>query len=415
MGTVSFQDYPNVSMDFKDVEIEKIPEIITAYWVDADGKKATKLPYGTDTIGIYIKGKNLSGKEAKIRVFDSDWGPFNDDHIIDIKEKLTGDEKVIPLDFTEKHFVEGEKADDFHNDNTEDSLQLYFTIEIEDYIKEEYCNEDEEQLNVHVVKYIPRIMKKIGWEMGFALQEEWFARKSNEKPQENEPLMNVITMDWVLGFSRAKEVYDSLVSSTQKLWVSKLGKKALIQEIKRMIEDGHVSLPRKIHETSPFGVVKQNVVNYEHSSKGKMQVPLFDKYHYQEKEFEESLFDTFWNNKLDDLYAALANFVFRMCSSGTITRNNNSYTISVKKVHVYVRDSFDFIDDGLLMSQPLGYWNIAGQEVNARPKYGHRLIKNSSYQEYRKEFDKGGDFILFSDLKSIDVQDSFNVSLSDLV
>ena len=110
MGTAWFNEDPDIKTEFKDLKIERPPQIITAYWVDADGKKTTKLPYGTDKIGVYIKGKNLSGKEAKMTVFDSDLGMFDDDDMRDIVVNFDSDEETTYFELTAKVFEKGEQG-----------------------------------------------------------------------------------------------------------------------------------------------------------------------------------------------------------------------------------------------------------------------------------------------------------------
>jgi uncharacterized protein DUF6402 len=63
---------------------------------------------------------------------------------------------------------------------------------------------------------IPRIMRVKGWLQGALLLEKWFAGPSATKPSYSAPDLTTIKMDWALGFPRAKDVFDAMV--TEKVW-----------------------------------------------------------------------------------------------------------------------------------------------------------------------------------------------------
>ena len=414
MGTAWFNEDPDIKTEFKDLKIEKIPKIITAYWVDADGKKTTKLPYGTDKIGIYIKGKNLSGKEAKIKVFDSDWGMFDDDCMGNIVVDFDSDEETTYFELTAKIFEKGEK------DKTkpkEDYLQLYFKIQIDEQIDEEFCNSVEEQLKVHAVRYIPRAMRAQDWHMGAALQEEWFSRKETEtstKPLQNPPVIDLIKMEWVLSFPRVKAVYDSILE--ERTWINEKAKNSLVGELKRMNKEGLITLPTKEGENTDFGVFDPILVTYKHWKDGITQSPIYDKYYYQLAEHSESPISAAWNGKeaLDDLFAALGDFIFRIIGGGTITKKGKEYVIRITKLGIYVRDNFDFNDLWWTPNQPLGFWNIKEKDIRTLPAPGYYYISNESYRDYREEFEMGEDFTVYSDIKYELVNGSFRILSNEL-
>ncbi len=377
------------------VVVTNDPEIIDAYWVDKDEKKTTILSFGeNERARIKIETENALGKKITVKIYENDFGPMNEDFIHEYSWTNSKKDMIYSFNVTPAMFIKGE----------EDLVHFYFTVQIDDEKESEFCNSSSEYLKVHLVQYIPGIMRSLGWKKGASIQDEWFKRVASEDASANNPNTSIISMSWVLKYERAKTIHDIIVN--QKRWVNSAGKRALIQEIKRM-KDDNIKIPSSEGTTTSFGVFDDRIVNYKNS-----QIPLFDKYHYQEIAFMENAYSA-TDEDLDDLYAALANFVFRMSSGGTITRKKDHFLIRITKVATYVRDSFNFIDEGWnnIMSQPLGYWNIKEKKASTSSKKGFRYINNGSYNTYRKEFGKGGDFLVFSNLKYINTNDEFKVPI----
>ncbi len=389
MAYIQIKGYPNTKIKIKLPKVIKKAEILEAYWSDEKGIKINVLDYNKKAY-IRIKSKNIFKKIITLRVYESDIGPMNDDFIWEDELSLKNNDAILSFNLTPNMFVKGE----------EDLVNFYFTLQIEDQDEKEFNNNKKEYLKVHLVRYVPGVLKALGWNKGAELQEEWFSRQASSNPDSNNPNLSIITMNWILGFTSAKTLLSSMI--TQKIWVNTAGKRALLSEIKRMIKDNEVTIPINEGSSSSFGVFNNTIINYKNK-----RIPKFDKYHYQERAFAPGSFST-----LDDLTAALANFVFRMSSGGTITKNKDNYTIQIIKVATYVRDSFDFIDPGWA-SQNLGYWNIQENKVvKFSLGSGYRLIENSSYQNYRSEFQMGGDFRLYSDIHYTNTNDTFDVPLT---
>lgn len=374
-------------------EVEKTPQVLEAYWCDKDQVKTTVLEHKSKAY-VLIKGANLDGKKIKFEAYETDFGPMNDDFIHEYEWTFSGTEMLYSFNVTPKMFVKGE----------EDLVHFYFTLAIEEDDAVTFCYSDDEYLKFHLVRYVPGVLSALGWNTGSALQDEWFSRAKTTDPDSTNPDQSIVKMSWALGFARVKTVHDAMI--TNKIWVSTKGKPALVKEIQRMVTDGKVTVPKKEGDSTAFGIFSNSIIDHDDQ-----KIPTFDKYHYQESKFKPGVWDN-TTTDLDDLTAALANFVFRMSAGGTITKTKTGYTVHVTKVATYIRDSFDFIDPGWA-SQDLGYWNIAKNKVSKTPgviSSGYRLIENSSYQNYQDEFDIGGDFRLFSDIKFTTVNDSFNVS-----
>jgi hypothetical protein len=87
---------------------------------------------------------------------------------------------------------------------------------------------------------------------------------------------------------------------------------------------------------------------------------------------------------------------------GTVSYSQNSLEVTVEEVGIYARDSYDFINDGSTYwqclycdDQPLGNWDTIAPE-NLK---GVGKISNNTFNNWRKANNKGGDFLVYSDIK----------------
>jgi hypothetical protein len=63
--------------------------------------------------------------------------------------------------------------------------------------------------------------------------------------------------------------------------------------------------------------------------------------------------------------------------------------------------------------QPLEFWDCADQDVTKTPRPGAYYVTNEDFRKWRKKYGngKGGDFLVFSDIKILNVHDSFDFLL----
>jgi hypothetical protein len=247
------------------------------------------------------------------------------------------------------------------------------------------------------------IMDHLGWTNGRDLMLDWFGRSANNNPkQDNNPNIDTIKMDWVLGYERAKKVYDKAIA--EKVWVNTPAKKVIEDQLIRSMG----KIPINVGDTVTFGSVGEG------QSFTPAQMKQFDEdYHFQHRPVNSSLV----SDPLDDLFAALANFNFQFITQGTVERlpdvdGKARYKVTLEKVGIYVKDSYDFNDippDAEYTSQPLGYWNCVRRKVYKTPGFGAYYVTNWDFREWRSQYGDGmgGDFLVFSDIKVIDVDDTF--------
>jgi hypothetical protein len=102
----------------------------------------------------------------------------------------------------------------------------------------------------------------------------------------------------------------------------------------------------------------------------------------------------------DGLTAALGNFSLYVSPViGEVTVDSGRLSITINQVGFQVVDSFDFDGD-----QYLGNWDENSNRVyNGSTKLGGVPVYNESFRDWRSSNGKGGDFLLFSDIKTVEV------------
>ena len=223
---------------------------------------------------------------------------------------------------------------------------------------------------------IPRIMRSQGWVNGARLMETWFSRPPAIAPAYGPPETSIIRIDsWVLTYPRARQVYDKIISgriwenpASQKEIATMLRRKGLLKASCWAFGGGTASVELQDPDYINFRVVDQSVVS-----------------------------------GLNDLAAALANFVFRLLVSGTVEEDKGTYKVRIMEVGIYVRDSYDF--NG---SQHLGFWNDSDNSVSSWNPLSGTAVGNSDFTAWRTANGRGGDFLVFSDIKKTTLSPPFS-------
>ncbi len=206
------------------------------------------------------------------------------------------------------------------------------------------------------LRAIPGIMTANGWHLGSKFMNRWFASPAKIRPADGQPdETESVTMDWVLGFARAKKAYDEILSlkplktpNCQKVIKQKYGS--------HIGQFGDFSLP--------ISQLHQHHIQYRLVT----SKPLIDV------------------TEVDDLLAALGDFHFYVTLKGVA----DSKEIRITHVGVHVHDEYEFNGE-----QRLGYWN---HETNCGGfnKLKGNTVTNQSFNKYRESTRQGGDFIIYS-------------------
>ena len=208
---------------------------------------------------------------------------------------------------------------------------------------------------------IPGEMRWNGWNEGAELLETWFERSPAIAPKYSAPVTNVIKMDWVLKFPRAKDVFDQILKD--KIWTNDASKKRLREFLLKLpwnaLTYGDLS--------RPVTVIDEQWVNSRPVTSSIASALLFG---------------------LDGLFAALGNFQLQVAVSGKVIGGpasqlpGGSVTLIIEEVGIYAKDSVDFNGD-----QSLGPWG-----------YRDDPVTNSDFRQWRSAHNMGGDFQVFSDV-----------------
>ena len=169
----------------------------------------------------------------------------------------------------------------------------------------------------------------------------------------------------------------------------------LKERLREMYKEGDLALPKVFGQKIEFG----NTTNDVTIDSNGMKTTKLDKYWVNERVYSSDLL----LDPLDDLYGTLANFVFRVSVKGYIkSLGGGIYEVEISKAFIYVRDSFDFNDGDDLVSQPLGFWDISNDIISKAKIPGSYYVNNQSYKDYRRDYNKGGDFLIISNYEEID-------------
>ncbi|MFM0338964.1 DUF6402 family protein [Paraburkholderia fungorum] len=288
------------------------------------------------------------------------------------------------------------------------------------------------------IQEIPGAMRKNSMSKSAMLMEKWFAGELNysstdddEKAEINQdgkpypPDMydtTTITLDWVLNFRRAKEQYDALVNAA-------------------------IRTPRAMQQLS------LTLSRYKRSSidldtwmlSGQRLTNLHKHFQFQHVGVESTLsqkisqfIDSNMTNRgmPDDLTGALGSFNF-YAAIAYAEFNGDATVAKVKGIYVYVRDNYTFTDKPGEASQYLGHWcrkgvvivpYNAGASILDKPWLPYvdypvavgdvRVsgniyypVKNSSFRQWALRHKRGGDFVIYSDMRFVPIYPPMTVYL----
>lgn len=307
---------------------------------------------------------------------------------------------------------------------------------------------------------IPQGMAAMGFSKGRILAERWFNGRAFVGPTNAEELNGAIYPEdmidnktiktsWLLGFKDMKEKYDEL-------------EKILI----------YSPAARKIAKKCLAGFIFDNprfngTLLTKQYCNGDIQ-ELHHQFQFQRNMITD--LDTLKNLAPTDLTASLGSFSFlaAIASADIATKVYNRYispsntlhctqsTATITHIWIYAKDSYSFQDDDNT-SQYLGHWNKSGLIVlpaaAATAKIGNLLknytklgrklsfeagdadivsirptleirrlmeteiytsIRNKNYIDWRKKHNRGGDFVIYSDLKKIELDEPISISLDEI-
>ncbi|GAC1320772.1 MAG: DUF6402 family protein [Aquirhabdus sp.] len=287
------------------------------------------------------------------------------------------------------------------------------------------------------IQQIPDAMRNMSMPMSAKLMEKWFAGQLNYSRTANDEIaeinqdgapyppnmidMATIKMEWVLQFGPAKKQFQELIST-------RIGSEKARETISRILS----RYPKK-HDLSAWRECN-NDIQARHR--------LFQFQHVQvegtmQQKFLQYLRDqTSLGGMPSDLTGSLGAFnMYAAIDSASFNRERNTATVT--GISIYVRDPYSFFDEPGKGSQYLGHWNAKSMSmvplhflpfsaadgtdwVSYPITKGNMYdkgnvfypIRNKDFREWQQKHQQGGDFMIYSDRKSIVLDNPITVKLS---
>ncbi|MEE3664119.1 DUF6402 family protein [Brenneria sp. g21c3] len=294
-----------------------------------------------------------------------------------------------------------------------DKNAQFIVSEAKTKLKERNASSSVEVTPLQVTE-IPAAMRKMGWKRSAKLLDRWFSSPAWAMPESWKSGRDMpkalyipsehcdeetIKMSWVLNYPRVKEKFDELITTRA---YSPAGLRQVVKRLKALGWDG-----RGAYTFGRYNIIGRPVVSAREMEQ-----------YYQNNfiaacTFPYNIFDT-----LDDMYGALGTFNLKTGLLGTAFRDtDNKVYFDTRYIGVYVKDTFEFINNNG-SDQFLGVWTdngiltrgkfilMATSQLNESAKkyyyqfIGNKIAKihNSDFQHYRDKNNKGGDFVILSDV-----------------
>ena len=221
-----------------------------------------------------------------------------------------------------------------------------------------------------------------GWTHGARLMIEWMTRTANGDVATAKPNTDIVTMDWVLSYPRANEVYQNIFA--EKIWMNEPAK-ALI--CKKLADDGLFN-----GSPSNFGTLA-------------LPAPELAPRHIQSRTVGYKWFEIADRLPPDDLQAALADFELKMVVSGEVRpAEGGRNEVKIGAVGVFAEDQYEFGDSLAAPFQYLGSWSCSERRFSLLGT----PIFNSDFRRWRKLAGLGSDYMVYSDVKITDLDPDHN-------
>lgn len=243
-------------------------------------------------------------------------------------------------------------------------------------------------------------MRAQGWNKAATLMDRWFAGPPVATPRYHTPDTTTITMSWALGFQRARGTYDKL--KNDRIWANP----AAQGEIAKMLRGKNLLTNSRVRfgqMASPVTTLDADYINYRSLSGG--YLGYSGSYSGAYSGYSPSAYN---GGGMDDMLAALGNLNFRVLVAGVVepSASGTGHDVTIEEVGVYIRDSYSFEGD-----QHLGFWDDSDNSVSALNFFSGTRVTNASFRQWRAANSKGGDFLIFSDIRRtrLAVPDRFTI------
>ncbi|MDB5892877.1 MAG: hypothetical protein JWQ88_408 [Rhodoferax sp.] len=288
---------------------------------------------------------------------------------------------------------------------------------------------------------IPDVMDRLRLPVSAKMMRHWFAGRENYSNNRQDDIdgidqngvpyssamidHDIIKLDWVLGFSRARNAYERLAATG--LYAS-----VAVDVIRNRLQayiDCHANPYEPFNGLAECGQDVHQLHAHFQFQLARVDSTLTD------KALQWLANDAGTVKAPDDLAGALGSFSI-YAALGTTYISRVTREARVDSVYVYVRDSYSFSDGDAKASQYLGHWSTEGvylaplpvvyedsarRWINAplvdidRSIYDQGAImypvSNKSFRDWRERHRQGGDFISYSRPRQLRLQTPIVVSM----
>ncbi|WP_168404147.1 DUF6402 family protein [Erwinia amylovora] len=288
-------------------------------------------------------------------------------------------------------------------------------------------NESQQAVSVKIFKItdIPDVMVQNGWVVSARFMRKWFNDSYFEMTKDHklnkvdmslidkQHIVDDLDFEWLFNSSsRIKPVYEALIKKISEVaeYDGFLGRR---KDVINQLSNGLCFIINKLDklEIMENGEFKSCHLNF--SDLTAIELEKKSQFNYIK------IGSTLWEkatDDLDDVYGALGSFIIKVAFTDLhVTRDSSGFVrLEIKELGLYVRDTYDFINDG--DDQLLGYWGSNGvikpgviselmkkRYIDKENKRYFR-VTNSSFLSYRENFkntNKSGDFFVYSTVKKI--------------
>jgi hypothetical protein len=274
--------------------------------------------------------------------------------------------------------------------------KIQSTLSFESKLSPAYITQGKKvEIDMLKLSDLPEVMRNMGWVVAPKLMERWFQgdvfvlHEDVRATYDDFPLSippahyddEIVTMDWALQFDRFAEAYDYILTD----YATEASTILLEDRLKRC---GWPTTSPRLGNTSMTARELNATCQIQTAYCGKL------------------------TDTIDDFYGAIGRCFVQLAVVGHVHRDNFSELFIIDKVGLYLKDRYEF--NGL---QFLGCWTkskaLGKAEMLSRlsavtSSVGARILKvnepvfhvfNHHFREYREKHGKGGDFVIYSDVK----------------
>lgn len=211
---------------------------------------------------------------------------------------------------------------------------------------------------------------KQGWIYLKQMFEKWL--RSDALSVESSSLdydkAKILSFDWFNQFERFVEVKQDLIDNC----LNDKGQTSLINILK---ENGYFDNPREF-----------DFINVSYKEK--------DRFYFNQRSVDELDVSL---KPIDGLSIAMGNFVINAVAKGVVEKQaNGSFLITVEQIGLYVKDKFNFVGINFYLC-----WSYKDKDFSPYKKYkdNYHWLTNNEFNQFRKNLNKGEDFLIFSDVE----------------